>query len=136
MIRAFDTTNSRTLNFHEFQRLHYFLVNVQGSFQQFDRWVHVALLGCARARAGGGQSGQEHVSVALYSLPSGAASGLPGLNMQGSFQQFDGPVEGAGLRVHDDGVMSYDGRWSIAGIGHLGREGVCWAALFPGLSNV
>lgn len=39
MIRAFDTTNSRTLNFHEFQRLHYFLVNVQGSFQQFDRWV-------------------------------------------------------------------------------------------------
>lgn len=39
MIRAFDTTNSRALNFHEFQRLHYFLVNVQGSFQQFDRWV-------------------------------------------------------------------------------------------------
>jgi hypothetical protein len=38
MIRAFDTTNSRALNFNEFQRLHYFLVNVQGSFQQFDRW--------------------------------------------------------------------------------------------------
>jgi hypothetical protein len=36
MIRAFDTTNSRSLNFHEFQRLHYFLVNVQGSFQHFD----------------------------------------------------------------------------------------------------
>ena len=39
MIRAFDTTNSRALNFNEFQRLHYFLVNVQGSFQQFDRCV-------------------------------------------------------------------------------------------------
>jgi len=39
MIRAFDTTSSRSLNFHEFQRLHYFLVNVQGSFQQFDKYV-------------------------------------------------------------------------------------------------
>lgn len=42
MIRAFDTTNSRALNFNEFQRLHYFLVNVQGSFQQFDRCVKMS----------------------------------------------------------------------------------------------
>lgn len=37
MVRAFDTDNSRTLGFGEFSRLHYFLVNVQNSFQTFDR---------------------------------------------------------------------------------------------------
>jgi len=37
MIRAFDTDNSRTLGYDEFQRLHFFLVNVQNSFQTFDR---------------------------------------------------------------------------------------------------
>jgi Ca2+-binding EF-hand superfamily protein len=37
MVRAFDATQSRTLGFDEFQRLHNFLVNVQGSFRTFDR---------------------------------------------------------------------------------------------------
>eukprot|EP00877_Chromochloris_zofingiensis_P008385 jgi/Chrzof1/37/Cz01g01070.t1 len=37
MIRAFDTNNTRTLAFDEFQRLHFFLVNVQNSFYTFDR---------------------------------------------------------------------------------------------------
>ncbi|KAF8064663.1 prmA [Scenedesmus sp. PABB004] len=37
MVRAFDTDNSRSLGFEEFQRLHFFLVNVQQSFQTFDR---------------------------------------------------------------------------------------------------
>jgi hypothetical protein len=36
MIRAFDTTSSRSLSFAEFQRLHFFLVNVQLSFRTFD----------------------------------------------------------------------------------------------------
>lgn len=35
--RAFDTNNTRTLAFDEFQRLHFFLVNVQNSFYTFDR---------------------------------------------------------------------------------------------------
>lgn len=39
MVRAFDTDNSRTLGFGEFSRLHYFLVNVQNSFQTFDRYA-------------------------------------------------------------------------------------------------
>lgn len=39
MVRAFDTDSTRTLGFGEFSRLHYFLVNVQNSFQQFDRYV-------------------------------------------------------------------------------------------------
>lgn len=37
MVRAFDVDNSRSLGFAEFSRLHYFLVNVQNSFQTFDR---------------------------------------------------------------------------------------------------
>eukprot|EP00879_Flechtneria_rotunda_P002386 GHRR01002582.1.p1 GENE.GHRR01002582.1~~GHRR01002582.1.p1 ORF type:complete len:169 (+),score=42.16 GHRR01002582.1:192-698(+) len=37
MVRAFDTSNARSLGYEEFQRLHIFLVNVQNSFQTFDR---------------------------------------------------------------------------------------------------
>jgi len=37
MIRAFDSNNTRKLDFGEFQRLHYFLVNVQNSFHTFDQ---------------------------------------------------------------------------------------------------
>ncbi|KIZ05567.1 Sorcin [Monoraphidium neglectum] len=37
MVRAFDQNATRTLNFEEFQRLHFFLVNVQQSFRSFDR---------------------------------------------------------------------------------------------------
>jgi hypothetical protein len=35
--RAFDSNNTRKLDFGEFQRLHYFLVNVQNSFSTFDQ---------------------------------------------------------------------------------------------------
>lgn len=37
MIRTFDTTNTRTLDITEFTRLHSFLINVQNSFNQFDK---------------------------------------------------------------------------------------------------
>eukprot|EP00882_Tetradesmus_deserticola_P001849 GHRQ01001983.1.p2 GENE.GHRQ01001983.1~~GHRQ01001983.1.p2 ORF type:complete len:170 (+),score=46.16 GHRQ01001983.1:152-661(+) len=37
MVRAFDVGRSRSLDFSDFCRLHYFLVNVQNSFQTFDR---------------------------------------------------------------------------------------------------
>ncbi|KIZ06329.1 Peflin [Monoraphidium neglectum] len=37
MVRAFDQNSTRNLGYDEFQRLHNFLVNVQNSFQAFDR---------------------------------------------------------------------------------------------------
>jgi len=37
MVRAFDNNSSRSLALDEFQRLHNFLINVQTSFQQFDK---------------------------------------------------------------------------------------------------
>lgn len=37
MVRAFDSTSTRTLGFDEFQKLHLFLLNVQKSFKDFDR---------------------------------------------------------------------------------------------------